>query len=72
MWILTFIGGVVCAFGVLSVLSNERVHRVRRIQDELRARADAAIEVAEEIPIVGSPIPHAAIHVPQDESVLVR
>jgi hypothetical protein len=70
MLILTIIGGVICVFGVLSALGNERAQRLQRIAEELRARAEADQPVPEEIPVVASPVPHAAVHVPRDESLV--
>jgi hypothetical protein len=78
MLILLLICGGVCAFGLLSVFSNERFHRVQSLENRLRAEADAAAEAQrpgrkrpppEEILTVGSPIPHAAL---AEEPIPVR
>jgi hypothetical protein len=68
-------GGSVCGFGMLSVLSNERAARLKRIEDAIRAQAEQEhqqIEKAKEIPVVASLVPHAAIHEPQEEPIVVR
>lgn len=40
MWIALLIAGGICAFGLLSVLSNERCSRLLQLEHNLRAEAE--------------------------------
>lgn len=42
MWIAFLIAGAVCAFGLLSALSNERAARLQQIEQQMRIDAERA------------------------------
>jgi hypothetical protein len=54
MLILTIIGGIVCAFGMLTALSSERYRRIERIQTEMKLAEEDRIREENSIPVVGS------------------
>lgn len=42
MWIALLVAAAVCAFGLLSTLSNERCSRVEKLEHDLRLEAEKA------------------------------